>query len=245
MTLKGQTALVTGGAVRIGRSLCETLADAGASVLIAYRESATEAKALEQDLRSRGGTAWAIASNLDTETGCIELMERAIQTAGPLDILINNAAQFRKGRFDTMTEADLLAEFRVNLFAPLLLAGALARQNRPGQVVHLLDRRVTSTDAERVPYVLSKKALAEATRMAALAFAPRIRVNAVAPGAVLPPAAEGPDYLKEKAGFIPLQRFSPPRDVAEAVLFLLTSPSLTGQILYVDGGQSLTGCESA
>jgi pteridine reductase len=241
MKLKGQTALVTGGAIRIGRVLCEALAGAGAAVLIAYRESAGAARDLERELRERGARAWAIPSDLDSEAGCARLIETAIRTAGPLDILVNNAAQFHRGRFETMTEADLLAEFRVNLFAPLLLGGALARQGRPGQILNLLDRRVTSADPDRVPYVLTKKALAEATRMAALALAPRIRVNAVAPGAILPPPCEGPDYLREKAGFIPLRTLCSPQDVAEAALFLLTQPGLTGQILYVDGGQNLTG----
>jgi NAD(P)-dependent dehydrogenase (short-subunit alcohol dehydrogenase family) len=245
MKLKGQTALVTGGAVRIGRVLCEALAGAGAAVLIAYRESAEAARDLERELRAGGARAWAIPSDLDSEAGCAQLIETAIRTAGPLDILVNNAAQFHTGRFETMTEADLLSEFRVNLFAPLLLGGALARQGRPGQILHLLDRRVTSTDPDRVPYVLAKKALAEATRMAALALAPRIRVNAVAPGAILPPPREGPDYLREKAGFIPLGAPCSPKEVADAALFLLTQPGLTGQILYVDGGQNLTGSGGA
>jgi len=241
MNLMGQSVLVTGGAVRLGRAICNTLADAGARVVIAYQSSEAEAQELQRDIRARGAAAWAIASSLDNERGCLGLIERAIQVAGALDILVNNAAGFHKGRFETLTEETLLSEFQTNLFAPLLLMGAFSRQNRPGQVINLLDQRVTSTDAERVPYVLTKKALADATRMAALAWAPRIRVNAVAPGAILPPPDEGPEYLKEKAGSIPLQRMCSPNEVAEAILFLLTSPGLTGQTLFVDGGQSLLG----
>ena len=108
-------------------------------------------------------------------------------------------------------------------------------------MVNLLDRRITSLDTSCVPYVLSKKSLAELTKIAALDLAPRIRVNAVAPGAVLPPPGKGRAYLRDMAGPIPMGRLVKPEEIAEAVVCLLKADSVTGQILFVDGGQRLLG----
>lgn len=244
MTFEGQTALVTGGAVRIGREICLALAGQGARVLVHYRRSAGEARELVRRIRSSGGEARALAADFDRDGACDELMKKAFRLSGPVDILVNNAAVFHRDTFRTMTGPRLEAEFRTNLFVPLLLIGAFARQDRPGQVVNVLDRRVTSLDTERVPYVLSKKALAEATRLAALALAPAIRVNAVAPGPALPPPGEAASSLREKAGPIPLERTSGPAEIAGAVCFLLTQPGVTGQTLFVDGGQHLIAPEA-
>lgn len=236
MDLRNKTALVTGGAVRIGRAICEKLAGEGARVVIHYRSSRGEALALAKAL---GGVA--IRSGLDSEKACARLVERTVKAAGPLDILVNNAACFDKQSLRETAEKNVKALFWPNLFAPLFLMKALAAQNRPAAVVNLLDRRIASLDTSCVPYVLTKKALAELTRMAAIELAPAIRVNAVAPGAILPPPGKGRDYLYDRAGPVPLKRQVTPGDVADAVVYLLHSESITGQIIYVDGGQNLLG----
>lgn len=241
--LEGKTALVTGGAVRIGRAISLALSERGARVVVHYRNSAREAAELARHIRSRGGEAWRAAGDLEREGAADELMRTAIGLAGAVDLLVNNAALFHRDSMATLTEAGLREEFQVNFFAPLLLTAALARQGRDGQAIHLLDRRIASLDPDHVSYTLAKKALAEATRLCALALAPRIRVNAVAPGPALPPPGEAPDYLKEKAGPIPLGRPADPEAIAEAVCFLATQPGVTGQVLYVDGGQHLLGSE--
>jgi NAD(P)-dependent dehydrogenase (short-subunit alcohol dehydrogenase family) len=130
---------------------------------------------------------------------------------------------------------------RINLVAPFFLMKHFARQTRKGAIVNLLDRRITSLDYTCTPYTLSKKSLHELTRMAALELAPGIRVNGVAPGAVLPPPGKGASYLKDKAGPIPLAQLSTPAQIASAVLYLLQGDSLTGQVIFVDGGQHLLG----
>ena len=231
--------MVTGGAVRIGRAICEVLAGAGLNVVVHYRSSAAEALALCADLERRGVKAWALAADLTTEAACTDLVQRAAAAAGRLDILINNAAVFHKDSLRTTTEAGLLAEFWPNLFAPLLLMRALAQQSAGGKIVNLLDRRIVGHDVECVPYVLAKKALAELTQLAARELAPRFTVNGVAPGAVLPPPGQGADYLHDRAGPVPLQKQVTPADVAAAVLALLQNDAVTGQILFVDGGQHL------
>lgn len=231
--------MVTGGAVRIGRAICEALAGAGINVIVHYRSSAAEALALCADLERRGVKAWALAADLTTGAACTDLVQRAAASAGRLDILINNAAVFHKDNLRTTTEAGLLAEFWPNLFAPLLLMRALARQSAGGKIVNLLDRRIAGHDVDCVPYVLAKKALAELTQLAARELAPRFTVNGVAPGAVLPPPGQGADYLHDHAGPVPLQIQVTPADVAAGVLALLQNDAITGQILFVDGGQHL------
>jgi len=238
-TVKGAKALVTGGAVRIGKALCEMLADGGADVCIHYNRSAAAAESLRDALAEKGVSAWTVQGNLMTESACRDVIEKASAMAGGLDILVNNASVFRK---ETLDEADmdvLSGQMWPNFFAPLQLMRAFAEQTDRGRIVNLLDRRITGLDTTCAPYFFSKKALAEATRLAALHYAPRIRVNGVAPGAVLPPPGEGAAYIKDHAGVVPLAVQVTPEDVAEAVRFVLESGVVTGQIIHVDGGQHM------
>ena len=236
MDLQGKVVLVTGGAIRIGRAISEAFAAQGACVVIQYRSSRKEAVALAKDL---GGVA--VQSGLESEAACNGLVASVVKTAGRLDILVNNAAVFHKDTIADMTAPKIGQEFWPNLFVPMLLTRAFAKRVKKGAIVNLVDRRITSLDTECVPYVLAKKSLAEFTKIAALDLAPRIRVNAVAPGAVLPPPGKGQKYLHDKAGPVPLKRQVKPSEVAEAVVFLAKAESMTGQILFVDGGQGLVG----
>ncbi|MBN1673574.1 MAG: SDR family oxidoreductase [Kiritimatiellae bacterium] len=251
MDLRGKRALVTGGAVRIGRAICEALAAAGCDVVIHYRQSRDEAEALAAALRrNKAVQAWAAAGELEGEEAAARLMAAACERAGRLDVLVNNAAVFGKADLWSTTEHGALADLRTNLLAPLFLIRAFARQCRTGappgpvpggKVVNLLDRRIVADDTSCVPYLLSKKGLAALTRLAALELAPDVTVNGVAPGPVLPPPGEGEAYLHDKAGRVPLARYPAPADIARAVLFLLESDAVTGQVLFVDGGQHLLG----
>lgn len=239
MKFRDKKVLVTGGAIRIGRAICQTLAKSGAEICIHYNRSYQAAVELQNELIDAGASAHVAEANLMTETACNELMERAIALMGGVDILINNASVFNK---QTLDEADMdswLGELWPNFFAPVQLIRAFATQEQPGKVVNLLDRRVTTLDSACVPYLISKRALTDITKLAAMHYAPRITVNGVAPGAVLPPPGEGDDYIKDHAGHVPLQVQVSPEDIASAVKFVLESDTLTGQIIYVDGGQHL------
>lgn len=237
--LAGQVALVTGGAVRIGAEICRALNQAGAAVFIHYQKSREAAIRLAKEIEEKGGHADVVKGALDAEPGCCRVLREVYRKSGRLDILVNNAAVFHKDPFQRISEKNLLREFRTNLFAPLWLTREFARVAQRGVVINLLDRRIEGWDVSCIPYVLTKKALAEATRAAALALAPAIRVNAVAPGPVLPPPGHGRAYLRDKAGPIPLKREITPHDVAMAVVFLAGAEAITGQILFVDGGQGL------
>ena len=234
MNLNGKVALVTGGAVRIGAAICRALAAEGARVVVNYRHSKAEAAALAKEI---GG--FIVQSDLSSQGACERLVEQVVRKAGRVDVLVNNAALFHKDSLRRITARKLGDELWLNLFAPILLTRAFAARAKRGGIVNLLDRRIASLDTSCVPYVLSKKSLAEFTKIAALELAPGIRVNGVAPGAVLPPPGKGKKYLHDNAGPVPLKRQVTPREVAEAVVFLLQSDSITGQIVYVDGGQNL------
>ena len=178
---------------------------------------------------------------IDSEADCRSLISAALKQAKHIDILVNNAAVFHKNRLTTVTERKLTLEFGINLFAPICLTRFFAEQVSEGAVINLLDRRIMANDPECVPYSLSKKALAAFTQEAALALAPAFTVNAVAPGAVLPPPGKGAQYLYDNAGRIPLKNRVTPEDVAAGVVALLKLEGITGQTLFVDGGQHLLG----
>lgn len=240
-SLKGMNALVTGGAVRIGRAIAHALADAGCNVVVHYRASAKEAAACCLELQRKGVEAWPVRADLSREAGCERLMRDAFKKAINLDILVNNAAVFNACPLNRIEAAALQEEFQTNLFAPILLTRHFTEYTIAGAIVNLLDRRIAALDPERIPYVLSKKALAEFTRSAALALAPHYTVNGVAPGPVLPPPGKPRAYLKERAGRVLTAAPVEPEDVARAVVYLASNPSITGQIVFVDGGQHLLG----
>ncbi len=241
MKLRGRTALVTGGAVRIGRAICEALAAEGCHVVIHCSRLVKEAGQLATRLRRQGVRVQVAQQALGDEASCAALIRSALTQAGRLDFLVNNAAVFHKAPFEGMTGEGLLEEFRTNCFVPVLLMREFARRVRRGAVVNLLDRRIATQDPDCPVYSVSKKALAAFSVEAALALAPRIRVNAVAPGPVLPPPGKGEAYLHDRAGRIPLERKISPADVAGAVVSLLEMDAVTGQVLFVDGGQHLLG----
>ncbi len=246
MDLKGKRALVTGGAVRIGQSICEALARQGCSVVVHYRRSEREASLLAHKLQADGGEAFAVCADLSDESSCVELIQDAAGVAGGLDILVNNASVFHRDSLLETTEAKLRSEIEINAFVPIFLSRAFARLSRPAawsspcaKIVNLLDRRIEGQERGALPYILSKKMLAEFTKVAALELAPEITVNAVAPGPVLPPPGEGPERTRELAGETPLGVPLPPEGVAEAVVYLLQADAVTGQTIFVDGGQHL------
>jgi NAD(P)-dependent dehydrogenase (short-subunit alcohol dehydrogenase family) len=234
MKLNGKRALVTGGAVRIGRAIAEALQSAGAEVIVHFQTSEKEADAFWPNV---------IQADLSDPAQCETLMERASQQFGPIDILINNAAVFYQTKLADATHELTLKELQINLLAPLALIRGFARQTKSGKIINLLDRRITSHDTTCVPYMLSKKGIEELTKLAALDLAPGITVNAVAPGAILPPPKQADNPAWEYAGTIPLEKRPTPADVADAVLYLLKSDHITGQTIFVDGGQNLIGME--
>ena len=241
MKLEGRTALVTGGATRIGRAICDALAGRGCGLVVHYHSSARAAANLVAKWRSRGVVACAVRGDLSEEESCGRVMAEAWASAGRIDMLVNNAAVFRRETLAELSICNIEEVLRTNLLAPVLLTREFARLARRGRIVNLLDARIAGHRLGSAAYTLSKKALAAFTADAALELAPRIIVNGVAPGPVLAPKYRSGVRTGEMAGIIPLAHRPSPAEVAAAVVFLLESDSITGQIVFVDGGQHLLG----
>ena len=237
----GLSALITGAAKRIGRAIALALARAGANVLIHYHSSEREAEELAGEIRKRGVKALILAADLSVPAEVKTFWLNAGENAGPFDILINNASIFPQDRLVDFSPEDLVRNININALAPTLLSRAFAAGGRRGSIINLLDCRIVDYDAGHVGYHLSKRMLFSLTRMMALEFAPNIRVNAVAPGLILPPEDSDAGYRERQAGTNCLKRWGRPEDVTRAVLFLLESDFITGQVVYVDGGRFLKG----
>lgn len=239
--LAGKTALITGAARRIGRAISQALAQQGVNVVVHYNRSAEEANAACDEIRRFGVSAWSVQGDLADAEQTGTLFDRAMAQAGPIDILINNASVFDRETIWETSAQSLEKNLRIHATAPLILARDLARQNRGGAVVNMLDTRITTYDRLHASYHISKRALMTLTRMLAMELAPTVTVNAVAPGLILPPKGEDESYLKKLAHCNPMNRYGDPSQVADAVLFLLASRFITGQVIYVDGGYHMKG----
>ena len=236
--LAGKTALVTGGAVRVGRAIALALAAAGADVAIGYRGSAAAARATVADLERVGVRAVALRADLAAPAAARALVTRAARALGRLDVLVNSAAIFPRTPVAAVTPAQFDRVIAVNLRAGFFCAQAAARVmgRRGGRIVNIADVGAMRAWPSYVPYGISKAGVVMMTRGLAAALAPRIQVNAVGPGVVLLP--EGfPRMTKGRLARIPMGREGSPEDVAAAVVFFATCPDyITGQVLFVDGG---------
>ena len=239
--LAGKTVLVTGAARRLGRAISLGLAGRGVHVVIHCHRSMEEASSLLAEVQALDVKGWLVAADLEDPRQLDSLFDQAVGQAGPIDILINNASIWPQQTLWDVTDQSLIAAMRVHALAPLVLARALARQQRPGHIINMLDTRVTSYDKDHAAYHISKRSLLTLTRMLALELAPAVAVNAVAPGLLLPPEGQDESYLERLAYTNPLHRHGGPQDAVDAVLFLLASRFVTGQVLYVDGGFHMKG----
>jgi NAD(P)-dependent dehydrogenase (short-subunit alcohol dehydrogenase family) len=222
-------ALVTGGARRIGRAIVLALARAGYAVAVHARGSRAEAERLCAEVTALGGRAGVVIGDLADHEAVLKLVPAAVAAVGPLTLLVNNAAEFEPDDIGQLDRARFDRHFAVNLRAPIFLADAFAAQAGDGSaIVNLLDQRVFKPTPHFLSYGLTKSALHVATTTLAQALAPRIRVNAVAPGPVLPsPRQDEPAFARQVAT-LPLRRGPSPQDVAAAVLYLAGASSVTG-----------------
>lgn len=238
--IRGNSALITGGAKRVGRATALALANAGANVVIHYRSSAAEAEELAEELGKLGVRAWTVQADLADQDQVNSLIDRAVELAGPIHVLINNASAFHKADFDSVTYEDLIASVTTDAWAPFALGRDFARLAEARHIVNMVDTRVFADyDWQHFAYNAAKHMLALFTKMMAVKLAPQVAVNAVAPGLILPPEGMPQSYIEELAGELPLKRIGRPELVAEAILFLVTSEFTTGQVLFVDGGRHL------
>ena len=235
-------ALVTGAAKRIGRALALDLAAQGYAVAVHYHHSAAEAAAVVAEIAQAGGRAVALQADLAQEAETARLVERATKALGPLGLLVNNASIFEFDDLTSATRSSWDLHLETNLRAPLVLTQSfVAALPEPwsGLVVNIIDARVLHPTPRHLSYTVSKTALWALTQSLAKALAPRIRVNAVAPGPVLPSCHQDRAAFDLEAAGTLLGHACSPEEIAEAVLFLAAAPSVTGQVIAVDSGQHL------
>jgi NAD(P)-dependent dehydrogenase (short-subunit alcohol dehydrogenase family) len=237
-----RAALVTGAAKRIGRAVALALAEAGYAVAVHHLQSNAEAESLVAEIKAKGGKAATIACDLADEHATEALIARAADAVGPIGVLVNSASVFERDEALTTTRGSWDRHMDANLRAPFVLTQQLARalpDGMGGAVINLVDERVWNLTPHFISYTVSKAALWTLTQTLALALAPRIRVNAIGPGPVLPSPRQSDEQFAKQWNALPLKRPATPEEVAAAALFLLNTPSITGQMIALDSGQHL------
>ena len=238
--LTGHTILITGGARRLGKVMAIAAASCGADILLHHAHSPSDAEAAAQEIRSLGQKVWILEADLSDALQTQKMIETACNLA-PVTALINNAAIFKSVALADTTLEDWNEHIQINLTAPFLLSQAFAAKfnaANTGRILNILDWRALRPGKDHFPYTISKAALAALTQSLALSLAPRITVNGIALGAVLPPGGE--DFSEKLIKNVPMQRWSTLGELGNLVTYLLTAPSyITGEIIHLDGGRHL------
>ncbi|MCH9675387.1 MAG: SDR family oxidoreductase [Gammaproteobacteria bacterium] len=232
-------ALVTGGGVRLGRAIALALANRGYDIVLHYRQSVDAARATAKAIEDIGVECHLVAADLGEADPFDDLMHEALRQCPRLSLLINSASAYVQRSIADTTVANFDDLFHTNLRAPFFLTRAFASQVEVGNVINILDNKIGFNQHKYAAYVLTKKALAEFTRIAAVEFAPRIRVNGVAPGVVMPAESRSDEYLQWRLNAIPLAMQGHSEHITGAIGHLVDNEFMTGQILTVDGGENI------
>ncbi|HYW50961.1 MAG TPA: SDR family oxidoreductase [Gemmatimonadaceae bacterium] len=240
-SLRGKVALVTGGARRVGKAIALALAGRGTDVVIHCNAGVDEAAATADEIRALGVRASVMQADLTDITAAQSLPRRAHEVFGQLDVLVNSAAMMLRTPVGEVTPADWDAMFALNIRAPFFIAQSAAPllRARDGVIVNIADLAAYETWPAYVPHAITKAGVVQMTRGLARALAPGVRVNAVAPGAVLLPDEWNQDVADRLISTTPLARLGSAADVAQAVVYLCEASYVTGEVLIVDGGRHI------
>lgn len=236
-----KTAFITGASKRIGKAIAELLASRGWSIIIHYHSSGKEAEILVEYLRNKypRQVFSRLGADLGKEDEVTAIIPNIVAESGAFELLVNNASLFNRG-YIAKTDLELFnSQMDVNYKAPFILTRDFATYCGKGNIINMVDTRITTNKSNYAAYSLSKKALWELTKMSALEYAPDIRVNAVAPGMSIPPEGKSREYLERLAQNIPAGVPLGLEPVLNCVEFILDSTYLTGQLLFADGGENL------
>lgn len=241
MNAQPKTALVTGGARRIGAAIVGDLAEHGFNVVVHYSRSNSAAETLVKQLEKHSGKVMAIQADLTDAGETKKAFDQAVELAGPIDLLVNNASIFepdRANNFETQTWDN---HFNLHVRAPSILGSMFAAQKSldQGLIVNIIDQRVMRPNPTYFSYTLSKSALWMATRTAAQEFAPKIRVNAIGPGPTLPNQLQSEDDFSKQVASLPLERGPDVGEFGTTIRYLYETLSISGQMIMLDGGQHL------
>ena len=232
------TALVTGGAVRIGRSIALHLAERGYNIALHYWSSKESAEQTAEELRK---------FNIQCKIYCVDftnfgsiplLMDQVLVDFNSIDLLVNSAANFIQKNIEKTSDLELLDTININLMAPFILMREFKNKVNKGLIINILDERILRRVSTFSAYSISKSALAHLTELSAVSWGETIRVNGIAPGLILPPSGSSHDYLIKKAPNIPTKTHGSTSDILRGLDYLLDSPFVNGEILFIDGGES-------
>jgi len=236
-----KTALITGASKRVGKAIAEHLAAEGWNVIIHFNSSEKPAQKLKNELARNfpGQDFQTIQANLANDSQVENLIPQIVGKSGKFELLINNASVFNSGYISETNPELFNSQLNVNLKAPFLLIRDFAKYCKTGNIINFVDTRITTNKSNFAAYSLSKKGLWELTKMAALEFAPEIRVNAIAPGVTLPPEDKDEEYLWNLAKYIPMKKPGGLEPILKSIDYILGNNHLTGQLLFADGGEYL------
>ena len=244
MDLTGATAVVTGGAKRVGRHVATRLAERGANIVLNYRTSASEADEAIAAFRELGVGALAVQADVSENEGVQRILDVAIGEFGSVQILINNASIYYETPLETLTEQDFDRMISVNLKGPYLgcwLFGRHMREQGRGKIMNVADWAVDRPYTGYAPYFVAKGGIVALTKVFAKELAPQVQVNAVAPGPILLPTDFTPEMVRAVEKATPLGRVGDPEDIAQAMLYMIEGTDfVTGAVVPVDGGRQVS-----
>lgn len=232
-------AIVTGGAKRIGRAIALMLARRGYDIILHYNASIDEAENTAKEIEASGRRCYLLSANFDDMTQVLTFIPHAYEISNNCNLLINSASIFERARLLDTDEDLFNRHFNVNFKTPFFLSRDFARFYKLGQIINILDTKISKNMIAYFAYTLTKKALYEFTKMAAKELAPNIRVNGIGPGLILPPPGQDESYLDEKSRSIPLNRKGNLESIESAISFLIDNDFITGECIFIDGGEHL------
>ena len=234
-----KTALITGGAKRIGKAICIELAEQGYNIALHYNTSKKEADETQLYIKSLGVKCSLFKCNLSNPDDYFELLPTVIKVFPDLQILVNNASIFNDRKFFDVNFEYFNKDFGINFIAPFFLTQHFAKLLGKGLIINMLDTRINKTSSYHFVYNLAKQSLFHFTKMAAKELGPSIRINGICPGPILPPPDKDEKYLSDLAEIIPLKKVGSPKNITLAVKYLIENDFVTGESLFVDGGNHL------
>ncbi len=236
-----RTALITGSARRIGKTIASHLAAQGWNIAIHCNHSVEEAQELRASLAEQfpQNHYQLICADLDNQDEVDRIIPETIEHFGQLDLLINNASIFEPSSIFHTTPALFNRMMNINFRAPFFLIKGYSEAQKEGLIINLLDTRIVRNEPDFAAYTLSKKSLTELTKMAAIEFGPSFRVNAIAPGATLPPKGKDESYLQNIARRTPMKHSGGVAPILKSIDFIIENVYLTGQIIFCDGGENI------
>jgi NAD(P)-dependent dehydrogenase (short-subunit alcohol dehydrogenase family) len=235
-----KAALVTGSAIRLGKAIAIALAKDGYDIALHYNSSISAVEETKAEIEALGVQCEAFQLNLRQVGDMPQLFDEVLSAFPHLSVLVNSASAYTQATIEKTSPSIFDKQFDVNIKAPFFLTQNFAKAVKKGNVINIIDNKMAFNQNNYAAYLLAKKTLVEFTKMAAIEYAPNIRVNGLAPGVVLPAGTRSPEYIEWRIQGIPLKMQGTTQHITDGILSLLQNTFVTGQILTVDGGESIT-----